>query len=87
MINELENYWKKFPETVQNFYQDLHNGFTYYASGSMGLYSQYDILYLGDEYWEIVEGREDSLEIQLESAFGFFWKWNGGICCIRCIKL
>lgn len=77
LINELENYWKKFPETVQNFYQDLHNGFTYYASGSMGLYSKCDILYLGDEYWEIVEGREDSLEIQLESAFGFFGNGMG----------
>lgn len=77
LTSELEKYWKKLPDTVQNFYKNLHDGFNYYASGSMGLYSKCDILYLGDEDWEIMEGMEDSLKIQLESAFGFFGNGMG----------
>lgn len=75
--SDLERYWTSFPDTLQKFYRDLHDGFYYYASGSMGLYSKRDILYLGDEDWEIVEDMEDSLKIQLESAFGFFGNGMG----------
>ncbi|MCM1179625.1 MAG: hypothetical protein NC347_05160 [Clostridium sp.] len=73
----MEKFWTDFPATVQNFYQNVHDGFYDYASGSMGLYAKSDILCLGDEEWGIIEGMEDSLDIQLESAFGFFGSGMG----------
>ncbi len=84
--SDLERYWTSFPDTVQKFYQDLHDGFHYYASGSMGLYSKSDILYLGDEDWEIVEKMEESLKIQLESSFGFFGSGAGAYVVIDALN-
>lgn len=84
--SELEKYWAKLPETVQKFYNNLHDGFNYYASGSMGLYSKSDILCLGDEEWGIIESMEEPLKIQLESSFGFFGNGMGAYVVIDALK-
>ncbi|MOA16994.1 hypothetical protein D3C78_1372300 [compost metagenome] len=34
---ELEKSWDKIPDSIRKFYENVHNGFYYYASVSMGL--------------------------------------------------
>ena len=71
---ELEKIWDKFPEKVRDFYENVHNGFYYYASGSMGLVPLEEVVFLGDDDfdWSIVSEIEEPLKINLDTSFGFF---------------
>ncbi|WP_019637140.1 hypothetical protein [Paenibacillus fonticola] len=70
----LKESWLKTPSSIRTFYEKLHNGFYYYASGSMGLVALEDVVYLGDDEfdWSIIDDLEEPLQIGLESSFGFF---------------
>lgn len=72
--DELEKEWSKIPSSIQSFYENIHNGFYYYASGSMGLVALEDVVFLGDEEfdWSIIADLDDPLQIDLETSFGFF---------------
>ncbi|GEA29398.1 hypothetical protein [Clostridium diolis] len=76
---ELENVWENTPETIRNFYENIHNGFYYYASESMGLVPFDSVTYIGDEdlEWGIIDDLEETIEINLDSSFGFFTNGMG----------
>lgn len=70
----LEDIWINIPNSIQNFYNNIHNGVYYYASGSMGLVPKEDVAYLGDDDfdWGILDDLEEPLQIDLSTSFGFF---------------
>ncbi|UNL86359.1 SMI1/KNR4 family protein [Priestia koreensis] len=70
--DKLKRYWSQTPASVIRFYNELHNGFYYYASESMGLVPVEEICYLDDYEWGIVDDLEKPLAIQFSSSFGFF---------------
>ena len=54
---ELEGSWDKIPTSIRSFYENIHDGFYYYASESMGLVPLESVTYLGDEdlEWSIID--------------------------------
>jgi len=52
---QLKKDWSKIPENVRGFYENLHNGFYYYPSKSMGLSSLENVAYLDEYEWGIID--------------------------------
>lgn len=82
LFGKLEKEWESFDKSIINFYQNLHDGFFYYASESMGLLPVQDIVYFDDEEWGIIEELETPLEICLATTFGIFASGMGGYVAI-----
>ncbi len=81
---ELEGLWDKTPSSIQRFYENVHDGFYYYASESMGLVPLESVTYLGDEdiEWSIIDDLEEPIKINLDSSFGFFSNGMGSYIAI-----
>lgn len=82
--DELEKNWSKMPEAVKKFYENVHNGFYYYASVSMGLLPIEFVAYLGDDDfdWSIIDDLKEPLQIDLNKSFGFFSNGMGSYIAI-----
>lgn len=78
----LKEVWYKMPQSIRNFYENLHNGFYYYPSGAMGLIPLENVTFFGDDEWGVIEELEEPLQIDLESTFGFFNSGMGGYVAI-----
>ena len=78
----LEESWSKLPLSIRTFYQDVHNGFYFYASQAMGLVPLKDVTYFDDDEWGIIEELEELLQINLKTTFGFFKSGMGGYVAI-----
>ncbi|MDE6518510.1 MAG: SMI1/KNR4 family protein [Acetatifactor sp.] len=76
--DEVQKRWNDFPEKIRIFYENLHNGFFFYASSSMGIVAQEDILILGEEDWGILDELQEPLKISLDHSFGIFSSGMGG---------
>lgn len=69
----LKKSWNKIPGKLRAFYENVHNGFYYYPSKSMGLSSLENVVYLDDYEWGIIDDIESqNLKIDLGSSYGFF---------------
>ncbi|WP_252235318.1 SMI1/KNR4 family protein [Clostridium sp. CH2] len=69
----LKKNWNKIPEKLRAFYENVHDGFYYYPSRSMGLSSLENVVYLDDYEWGIIDDIESqNLKIDLGSSYGFF---------------
>lgn len=79
---KLKNRWKDLPKSIQRFYEDLHNGFYYYSSHSMGLVPEDEVTNLGEYDWGILEILEDTVKIDMTSSFGFFSNGMGAYVVI-----
>lgn len=82
MPEELQDCWKELPPTIQAFYENLHDGFFYYASESMGLLPLQDVVVFDDEDWGILEELEEPLQLDLKSTFGLFASGMGGYVAV-----
>lgn len=80
--DEVQKRWNDFPATIKTFYENLHNGFFYYASGSMGILPLEDIFLLGDEDWGILDELKEPLKISLDNTFGIFASGMGGYVAV-----
>ena len=70
---QLEKDWNKIPYKIREFYENVHNGFYYYPSRSMGLDALENATYLDEYEWGIIDDiGEDNLKIDLASSYGFF---------------
>jgi len=78
----VQNSWSKIPQSICRFYEQLHNGFYYYASHSMGLSPENEITYFADYDWEIFENIKEQLPINLNTTFGFFTNGMGGYVAV-----
>lgn len=72
----------RFPSSIVNCYQNLHNGFFQYENGGMGLVPASDIVIFDDEDWGILEELPQPLPIRLETTFGLFASGMGGYVAI-----
>lgn len=81
---ELRKSWGEVPVKIREFYENVHNGFYYYASGAMGLVSLEDVAFLGDDDfdWSIIDDLEEPLQIDLNTSFGFFSNGMGSYIAI-----
>ncbi|CDM67398.1 hypothetical protein CM240_0228 [Clostridium bornimense] len=77
-INKLKIDWTKVPEAIKRFYENIHNGFFYYASESMGLVPIEGVKYFGEDEWGILDELEEDLGINLETTFATFNSGMGG---------
>ncbi|KFX57256.1 SMI1/KNR4 family protein [Clostridium botulinum] len=69
----LKKSWNKIPKKLRAFYENVHDGFYYYPSRSMGLSSLENVVYLDDYEWGIIDDIESqNLKIDLGSSYGFF---------------
>ncbi|MGD6842178.1 SMI1/KNR4 family protein [Bacillus infantis] len=78
----LEAKWSKIPRSIKNFYENLHDGFYYYASRAMGLVALEDVTFFEDDEWGIIEELEEPIQINLKTTFGFFKSGMGGYVAI-----
>lgn len=79
---DLMRHWELLPNSLKNFYDKLHNGWYYLASGSMGLSPIEDCFFLDEEDWEIAEKIEE-LPIKLENTLAIYTNGMGGYICIE----
>lgn len=78
----LEESWDKIPPSIRKFYENVHNGFYYYASESMGLVPLEAVTFFDDDEWGIIEELEEPLQIDLKTTFGFFKSGMGGYVAV-----
>lgn len=78
----LKQVWNKMPKSLINFYTNVHNGFYYYPSHSLGLVELNEVMYFNDYEWGIVEELESPIKINFETTFGFFCSGGGGYAAI-----
>ncbi|WP_157418639.1 SMI1/KNR4 family protein [Bacillus cereus] len=74
--------WANIPQSIRNFYENVHDGFYYFASRAMGLVSLENVTYFDDDEWGIIEELVEPLQINLKSTFGFFNSGMGGYVAI-----
>lgn len=81
---ELESSWREIPESIRDFYENVHNGFYDYTSESMGLMPLETITYFGDDdlEWGIIDELEEPIRINLKTSFGFFSNGMGSYIAI-----
>ena len=53
--DRINKYWNNLPEGLSAFYEQLHNGWFFFASASKGLSPVENWSFLGDDRWNIVE--------------------------------
>lgn len=75
---ELLDYWDGFPKSLKCFYENVHDGFFYYASGSMGLIPLQEFVIFDNEDWGILDEIDGPLQLCLKSTFGVFASGMGG---------
>ena len=68
---KLQSKLDNLPSSIVKFYQELHNGFFYYASGGMGLLESNDIVVFDDEEWGILDDLKQPLKIYLPTTFEY----------------
>ena len=79
---KLQSKLDNLPNSIVRFYQELHNGFFYYASGGMGLLESNDIVVFDDEEWGILDDLKHPLKIYLPTTFGIFGSGMGGYVAV-----
>lgn len=80
--SKLQSKLDNLPSSIVKFYQELHNGFFYYASGGMGLLESNDIVVFDDEEWGILDDLKHPLKIYLPTTFGIFGSGMGGYVAV-----
>ncbi len=79
---EMQQVWSSVPQSIVKFYEKLHNGFYYVPSRAMGLVPLERITYFKEDEWGILDDLDDPLEINLDTAYGFFENGMGGYVAV-----
>lgn len=75
--------WNKLRRNIREVYENLHNGWYYFASQSMGISPVENILNLADEDWGILEEIDvNSLPFKLKNCLGIFHNGMGDYVCV-----
>jgi hypothetical protein len=78
--NNKKNIWVKLPDTIKNIYENLHNGWYYFASESNGLSSVENMIVLNEIEWGILDEIK-TLPYKLENCIGIFHNGSGNYVC------
>jgi hypothetical protein len=76
------NIWSYLPDKLRSFYDELHNGWYYLASGSMGLSPVEDFFFLDEEDWEILDELGEP-PVNLEETLAVYTNGMGGYVCLE----
>ncbi|MCS4225900.1 hypothetical protein [Sphingobacterium sp. BIGb0165] len=80
---KVPKYFEILPDSFKDVYNDLHNGWLYYASQSNGLLPIEDTVILGDEDWGILEEISvETLPFELSNCVGLFDNGKGDYASI-----
>lgn len=74
--------WESLPNKLKEFYDHIHNGWYYLASGSMGLSPVEDFFFLDDEEWGIVD-ELGKLPVSLKDTLAVYTNGMGGYLCLE----
>lgn len=74
--------WDKIPVSIREFYENVHNGFYYYASGAMGLVPLDSVTFFDNDEWGIIDDLKEPIQINLKTTLGFFKSGMGGYVAI-----
>lgn len=79
-----QSVWEKIPESIRNFYENVHNGFYDYRIDAMGLVSLQQSTYFADDdiEWGIIEDLEQPLQIDINQTYSFFETSMGGYVAV-----
>lgn len=70
------------PKELQRFYAELHNGWYYFASRSMGLSPLEDMFVMGSQEWGILDDIGQS-PIDLNQSLAVYTNGMGGYVCLE----
>ena len=70
--------WNCLPKSLRNFYENVHNGFYYYASMNMGILPIEQVFCLADYDWGIIEDLGLEIPFNMDTAYSFFASGGGG---------
>ncbi len=74
--------WNEIPESFRDIYDELHNGWIYFASQSNGLSKVEDLFFLDEMDWGILEEIDvHSLPFSLSDSIPFFSNGMGAYAC------
>ncbi len=74
--------WNEIPESFRDIYDELHNGWVYFASQSNGLSAVEDLFFLDEMDWGILEEIDvHSLPFVLSDSIPFFSNGMGAYAC------
>ena len=82
---DLASFWSKVPDKLQKFYSQLHNGWYYFASQSMGLSPLQNIFVLSKEHWGIID-QLSTVPVDLSQSIAIFSNGMGGYVCLELLK-
>ncbi|SFD54553.1 hypothetical protein SAMN05518672_102373 [Chitinophaga sp. CF118] len=82
--DNISKYWKHLPEKLSDFYE-LHNGWFYFASRSMGLASVERWSFLGDDEWGILDELGE-LDFNLDDMLAIYPNGMGDYVCVNVTK-
>jgi hypothetical protein len=74
--------WTVLPENIKTFYNELHNGWFYLASESMGLSPVENFFFLEEEEWEILNNFEH-MQVNMEKTIAVFTNGMGAYICLE----
>ncbi|WP_222609682.1 SMI1/KNR4 family protein [Fusobacterium necrophorum] len=74
--------WNEIPESFRDIYDELHNGWVFFASQSNGLSKVEDLFFLDEMDWGILEEIDvHSLPFSLSDSIPFFSNGMGAYAC------
>ncbi len=77
--------WHQLPAGLSAFYDQLHNGWFYYASVSMGPLPVESWFFLGDEEWGILEELGE-LDFSLDDMLAVYGNGMGDVICLNATR-
>jgi hypothetical protein len=83
--DRIRKHWNNIPVKLAAFYEQLHNGWFYFASESMGLAPVELWIFLGDDEWEILE-QLGNLDFSLDDMLAIYANGMGDYVCLDVSK-
>jgi len=79
----IKSIWDRIPKTFTDVYNQLHNGWVYFASQANGILPIEDVIILGDMDWGILDDIDpNSLPFKLDNCIGLFHNGLGDYASI-----
>ena len=79
----IKSIWDRIPKTFTDVYNQLHNGWVYFASQDNGILPIEDVIILGDMDWGILDDIDpNSLPFKLDNCIGLFHNGLGDYASI-----
>jgi hypothetical protein len=82
MRPEIKRVWRSLPKKLKSFYDELHNGWFYLPSESLGPAPVESFFFLSEDEWGILDEIGKDLRFNMETMLAVFTNGAGGYLCI-----